>query len=105
MIFDATMNRDFLAGRSAGIGLFEVPASFDKDAIAHEVRDVGASRGGQTDAPPEVLAVGAHVHATAPASAKVARSFKPCLILVVGVVEPSGIEPLTSCMPCKRSPS
>jgi hypothetical protein len=23
----------------------------------------------------------------------------------VGVVEVSGIEPLTSCMPCKRSPS
>jgi hypothetical protein len=24
---------------------------------------------------------------------------------LVGVVEVSGIEPLTSCMPCKRSPS
>jgi len=22
-----------------------------------------------------------------------------------GLVEPSGIEPLTSCMPCRRSPS
>ena len=30
----------------------------------------------------------------------------PIYILILGeMVDPSGIEPLTSCMPCRRSPS
>lgn len=34
------------------------------------------------------------------------RFFEPCCTILDGeVVEPSGIEPLTSCMPCRRSPS